>query len=326
MECPNCTATLPDDDIFCEECGVRLVEEQAPEPVPGGCSCGAGPGEVDEDGFCTRCGKRVRPRPEDHIEIVVSPDFAAVSDRGLRHDRNEDRAAIRAVPGAAAATCILVVCDGVSSSYDSQTAAETAAETILEALAHESTMQDAFADAATRAAALGRAGEAPSTTAVAARIADHTIEIGWVGDSRAYWIDGAGAKQLTRDHSWLNDVVASGEITFDEAVKDQRAHAITRWLGGDAGENALPEITQFEIPGAGALLFCTDGLWNYAPAEPEIAKAVNDAGLPDGADALTVCRRLIDFAKEQGGHDNITAALLRFPEPEDKQNGERIPS
>jgi serine/threonine protein phosphatase PrpC len=139
-----------------------------------------------------------------------------------------------------------------------------------------------------------------------------------VGDSRAYWIDGAGARQLTSDHSWLNEVVSSGEMTFEEAMEDSRAHAITRWLGGDSGENAKPDIVTFPVPGPGALLICSDGLWNYAPSEGDMAELF---GRMEG-DAIVICRGLVEFAKERGGQDNITAAVLRFGEA----NGERIQS
>lgn len=305
MECPHCTATLPDDDIFCEECGIRLVEET---PEEGGCRCGAGPDEIDEDGFCGRCGRRVRARPEDHIEIVISADMAAVSDRGIRHERNEDRVAVRAG--------ILVVCDGVSSSGEAQTAAEAAVASISDMLGGGSGMEEAFAEAARRVAELGRSGDAPSTTAVAARVEDDTATIAWVGDSRAYWIDGGVARQLTSDHSWLNEVVSSGEMSLEEAMEDSRAHAITRWLGGDSDENAKPDTVTFPIPGPGALLLCSDGLWNYAPSEGEMAGLF---GRMEG-DAMAICRGLVEFAKERGGQDNITAAVLRFGEG----NGERI--
>jgi serine/threonine protein phosphatase PrpC len=307
MECPHCTATLPDDDIFCEECGVRLVEEIPPE---GGCRCGAGPDEIDEDGFCGRCGKRVRPRPEDHIEIVVSADLAAVSDRGIRHERNEDRVAVKGQ--------VLVICDGVSSSDEAQTAAAAAVESISEMLGGGSPIEDAFAEAAKRVAELDRSGEAPSTTAVAARVENDTATIGWVGDSRAYWIDPAGARQLTSDHSWLNEVVSSGEMTIEDAMEDSRAHAITRWLGGDLDEHAKPDTVTFPIPGPGALLICSDGLWNYAPSEGEIGELFRRME----GDAIAICRGLVEFAKERGGQDNITAAVLRFGE----ENGERIQS
>jgi serine/threonine protein phosphatase PrpC len=305
MECPHCTATLPDDDIFCEECGVRLLDEA---PQKGGCRCGAGPDEIDEDGFCGRCGIRVRPRPEDHIEIVVSPDLAGVSDRGIRHERNEDRVAVQ--------DSILVVCDGVSSSGEAQTAAAAAVDSIREMLGGGSSMEQAFAEAARRVAELDRSGEAPSTTAVAARVENNTATIGWVGDSRAYWIESDGARQLTSDHSWLNDVVSSGEMSMEEAVEDSRAHAITRWLGGDSEENARPDTVTFPIPGPGVLLLCSDGLWNYAPSEREMGELF---ARMEG-DAIAICRGFVEFAKERGGQDNVTAAVLRFG----GGNGERI--
>jgi len=305
MECPHCTATLPDDDIFCEECGVRLVAEA---PQEGGCRCGAGPDEIDEEGFCGRCGTRVKPRPEDHIEIVISADLAAVSDRGIRHERNEDRVAIQG--------SVLVVCDGVSSSGEAQTAAAAAVESLSKMLSGGASMEEAFAEAANQVAELDRSGDAPSTTAVAARVEDNTATIAWVGDSRAYWIDGAGARQLTTDHSWLNDVVSAGEMTIEDAMEDSRAHAITRWLGGDSDENAKPDTVTFAIPGAGALLLCSDGLWNYAASGEEMAELF---GRMEG-DAIAICRGLVEFAKERGGEDNITATVLRFGEG----NGERI--
>jgi serine/threonine protein phosphatase PrpC len=74
----------------------------------------------------------------------------------------------------------------------------------------------------------------PSTTLVAAVVQDHTATIGWLGDSRAYWISPQGSRQLTKDDSWLNDIVASGQMTEAEASKSDKAHAITRWLGVDA--------------------------------------------------------------------------------------------
>jgi serine/threonine protein phosphatase PrpC len=328
MECPHCAATLPDDDIFCEECGVRLAEDPQPAVLEGGCRCGAGADEIDEDGFCGRCGRRVRPRPEDHIEIAISADFAAVADRGVRHERNEDRLALRM----AADRFVMVVCDGVSSSTEAQTAASAAVEAIADALEHsdgdEAGMREAIGAAAERVAELARGAvhDAPSTTAVAAMVRDRAAVIGWVGDSRAYWVDENGARQLTRDHSWLNDALASGGMTMEEAAADPKTHAITRWLGGDSGENAQPDVIRFEIPGEGALLLCTDGLWNYAAAEEEMGNVAR--GALEG-EAIAGCRKLVEFAVERGGQDNITAALLKFGPPaarqkDEEEDGERI--
>lgn len=288
MECPFCTATLPDDDVFCEECGKPLHKPTAEDEQP--CpNCGAPAGEIAEDGFCERCGHRARRPPTDHIEIVLADDFAGVSDRGRMHDRNEDRFAIRQVEEG----CVLVVCDGVSSSTESEQASSLVSEHVALSLeksllrhsasSPERTVRIAIEEAqeALVAANTGRS-EPPSTTIVAAVVNGQDVVLGWAGDSRAYWIDAEGSKQMTADHSIGN-------------------HGITRWLGADAGENSQPEITRFEIPGPGTLLLCTDGLWNY----------MEDFQTDETQPALDIARKLVDEANEKGGQDNITAVLLR---------------
>ena len=272
MPCPNCgTPTLP-DDRFCEECGVPLTT-----PMNSSCrKCGAA--DVDAEGFCPVCGFRnldLSPSPFDRIELDRSPTLAGVSDRGLRHDRNEDFLALQTVGDRS----ILVVCDGVSSSQTPELAAQTAANCVCEHLTHalqireppEIALKSAIAAAMTALCTLPHAQtedtEPPSTTIVAAVIQDQVATIAWLGDSRAYWIGGPSSQQLTQDHAWLTDMIQSGKISAAEAQRSSNAHAITRWLGADATE-VEPTIVTFPIPGPGHLLLCTDGLWNYAPETP----------------------------------------------------------
>jgi serine/threonine protein phosphatase PrpC len=134
--------------------------------------------------------------------------------------------------------------------------------------------------------------------------------LGWVGDSRAYWIDDKTALPLTRDHSWQNEVVSAGEMTAEEAAKARNAHAITRWIGPDA-TGAGPEFASQKLTGPGTLLLCTDGLWNYAATPQEMAALVHASQTP-GSDALAVARSLVAYALERGGHDNITVVVLRM--------------
>jgi serine/threonine protein phosphatase PrpC len=325
MDCPFCTTSLPDDDLFCESCGKPLqspLQEAAPAAACG--SCGAPPEEIDEDGYCGRCGHLARRPPSDHVEILLSPDFAGVSDRGIRHQRNEDRFAMRQVGAGEDAGYVMVVCDGVSSSTQSELASSFVADQVAGSLeaslrrhsasSPERTVRTAIQDAQSKLASAvpePSPGD-PSTTVVAALVTGLDAAIGWAGDSRAYWIGEDGeARQLTADHSWMNDVVAAGEMSLQEAAKAPQAHGITRWLGADAGENAQPEVTHFKIPGRGHLLLCTDGLWNYAQ-EPE-----QMGGLINGAPAIDQARSLIEFANAQGGHDNITAILLKVHSDDD---------
>lgn len=136
------------------------------------------------------------------------------------------------------------------------------------------------------------------------------MTVGWVGDSRAYWIpddrEGAEPYRLTEDDSWAARMVAAGLMGEAEAYADARAHAITGWLGADA-EEVEPHTAAFTPHVPGVLLICTDGLWNYAEAATSLADLVRaDAR----TDPLRAARALVSFAIAAGGHDNITVAVL----------------
>lgn len=313
MQCPYCAALLPEDDLFCEECGQRLQPTTTLGSGSTLCLCGAPDGQLDADGYCLSCGRRCRPAPSDHLEMEISSELAAVSDRGLRHSRNEDRFAVR---GEGDQT-ILVMCDGVSNSGNAEGAAALACECIATTLVGGAPLPGALAEAERQVAALGQPNvlrSCPSTTVVAAVATPDSVKIAWLGDSRAYWISEEGARQLTADHSWMNAVVSSGELTASEAAEAPQAHGITRWLGADANEDMQPDFIDFAVPGPGWLLLCTDGLWNYAP-QPEDMTALMRECSPEGATALEIARRLVEFANRNGGQDNITAALLRLGAP-----------
>jgi serine/threonine protein phosphatase PrpC len=300
---------VPEDDAFCESCGQKLGEPAA------ACVCGAGAEELDAEGFCLRCGRRVRRPASDHVEVVISPAFAGVSDRGLRHDRNEDRFAVAQV----GAGSVMVVCDGVSATNKSERASEAVSVAVMQSLTGavaragvhtEAAMQEALAaGAAVLNNPYNAEPDPPSTTVVAALVLADVATVAWAGDSRAYWFDAAGMQQLTQDHSWLNDAV-SGGLSAEAAELDPRAHAITRWFGADNAGTASAEVVRFPLPGKGVLMLCTDGLWNYAPTLEEMAAAFLTARRV-GDDVLGWARDLIRFANEAGGRDNVTVALLR---------------
>ncbi len=144
-------------------------------------------------------------------------------------------------------------------------------------------------------------------------VTDTLLTVGWVGDSRAYWVpeDRAGSlpARLTEDDSWAAQMVAAGLLTESEAYADARAHAITGWLGADA--SALdPHTAAFEPDRPGVVVVCTDGLWNYAESAEEMAAVVPaDAG----ARPLQAAQHLVRYALDSGGHDNISVALLPYP-------------
>jgi serine/threonine protein phosphatase PrpC len=289
LSCPSCGAPLQTGDLFCERCGARLDEPTLESP-----------GEP--------AGSRVE------VDLGVG---AVVSDQGLVHRRNEDSFHLDVGGDGSVA---VVVCDGISSASAGNVAARDAAKaagTVLSEALHDPSRD---AGAATLQA-IGAAREAvehvewttrvkrvdPSCTLVSALCRDGEIMIGWVGDSRAYWIDAEGTEQLTVDDSFAEEGVAQGLLTPEQAAKSPFLHSITHWVGPDAP--ARPPRVNVLRPGrAGRLVLCTDGLWNYAPTPAELGGLVE--ALPDGASPAAIARALVETAIARGGHDNITVAVV----------------
>jgi serine/threonine protein phosphatase PrpC len=328
--CPSCGETVAEEDDFCESCGTRL---HAPPLQEGSCpKCGAPAEAADTDGYCTRCGYRM-PRPSDHIEVEEG-GMALVSDKGLRHHRNEDAGAIRAPGGFS----VLVVCDGVSTTANpdqaSAAAAAAMAEVVVAALSgHEPGAEEAAAALADALAAAQEAVcnappeeqggyiQAPSTTLAAVVVIGDQLVGANVGDSRAYWIDATSpeaCRLLSHDDSLAEAAIAAG-ASPEEAYARRDAHTITHWLGTDAPELA-PHIETMTAPGPGVVLVCSDGLWNYYETPASLRELV--AAGPPGETVLETARRLVDAALEAGGHDNITVAVKSLGAPSWAAEGE----
>ncbi|MEH6378974.1 protein phosphatase 2C domain-containing protein [Streptomyces sp. KLMMK] len=309
-------------------------EEGAAHPAPEGTGriCGScRSGMIDKDGYCEHCG-HAQPRERDHMEHQL-PGVAAVSDRGLRHHRNEDAYAVSAIALAdGAPATVAVVSDGVSSATrpDEASAAACAAarEVLVAALPEGGDPRQATHDAIMRAAEAvtslaapprgplqhdpHRQENAPACTIVTAVVTGDLLTVGWVGDSRAYWVPEDRSTQparLTEDDSWAAQMVAAGLLTEAEAYADERAHAITGWLGADAYE-VEPHTASFHPDRKGVVIVCTDGLWNYA----ESAELMAEVTPPDARTRPLECaRQLLAHALDGGGHDNVTVAVLPFP-------------
>jgi PPM family protein phosphatase len=318
-DCASCADERAAGAAFCEGCG-RHLNDPAARPCP---HCGT-IGGVGPDGYCGACGM-LAGQPRDHVEVDHGPVAAAVSDRGLRHHRNED-AVWLAVRGG---DVDVVVCDGVSASFDPDVASETAANEAGRLLAPSPDVANAILAAKSAVAELARHGDPrratsnPACTIVAATVRGAEINIGWVGDSRAYWLPEVGpAEQLTEDDSWATHVIAMG-LDPEAAMRDPKAHAITAWLGADAAP-VLPRTGAFTVIDPGHLMLCSDGLWNYLP-DPEELAATLRAHLRAGSSLIEAARGLTAFANAAGGADNITVALIPVRPARVVDDGERAP-
>ena len=282
---------------------------------------------VADDGFCSVCGKKA-PSPRDHWQESPTDWVGGVCDKGIVHARNEDAMALAAVGDHSLA--VLVVCDGVTSAPDSDRAALAAAREACAALvatpqatatgiagivSHWSAAIAGACSVANAAAvgvarSLGDPVEPPSCTFVAAVLDRDVVTVGWCGDSRAYWLPDAGApEELTLDHSLGTEMMRAGKSRA-EAEADPTFHTITRWLGADSVD-ATPDTASKTITEAGWLLVCSDGLWNYASPAVAVKALVHELFAAGAATPVELAGALVDWANEQGGHDNITAALAR---------------
>ena len=121
------------------------------------------------------------------------------------------------------------------------------------------------------------------------------------GDSRAYLWHAGTIRQITRDHSMVQQLVDSGQITREQAALHPQKNLITRALGVSA--SIVPEYNRCEVAAGDILLLCTDGLTNMVPDE-EISLILQESAFFDAP------RLLIDRALRGGGQDNITVLLL----------------
>ncbi len=268
------------------------------------------------------------PPSRDHTEIDLGP-AAGVSDRGLRHQRNEDAMALTAEQSPNGPMVVAVVCDGVSSSARPDEASLAAVQAALPVLAAAvqaggdlaaASLGSVMAARQAVADLQGSTGETSASTFVSVVASGYEVTLCWLGDSRAYWLaqPETESRLLTLDDSVAGGMVAAGLANEAEAMASPHAHVLTRWLGGEAADLAndpdrAPHIERFTPPGAGVLLVCSDGLWNYLTEAAELANLALPKALDDPLGAAV---DMVKFAVDAGGADNITAVLIPYHAPE----------
>ena len=326
--CPGCGEAVGQEDRFCESCGASLLVRRTPVGGPlderaGGACVACGGGNVDAEAFCTDCG-RAQPSGRDRMECDLGL-VVGVSDKGRRRARNEDSMAYGTVLGAdAPPTVVGVVCDGVATSdradSASQRAVDEALGVLLDAVLENGDAADATRTAVAKAIEVVSAladpsvpGTAPSCTFVSAVVTPEKVTVGSVGDSRVYWLaapdsTAVPSQVLTADDTVAAELIAEG-MSEEEANSVHQAHALSKWIGADAGD-IEPRVVEFEPGGPGHVLLCSDGLWNYVPDAAALAEAMPAEGGMVAAAGLTT------IALDLGGHDNITTVLVPFPPTE----------
>ncbi|WP_307257110.1 Stp1/IreP family PP2C-type Ser/Thr phosphatase [Oikeobacillus pervagus] len=141
------------------------------------------------------------------------------------------------------------------------------------------------------------------TTLVAVISTDRFCTIAHIGDSRCYILNESGFTLLTEDHSLVNELVRTGQISKEAAEHHPRKNVLTRALGTE--EQVVADYRTISFEAGDYLLLCSDGLSNKMTDEEMALILQMDLSLSDKAE------KLVNLANENGGEDNITIVILQ---------------
>lgn len=227
------------------------------------------------------------------------------TDAGMLRFENQDAFGECTLTGGAR---LLVVCDGMGGVMGGKDAAETCVSHLLDIFSGADepdidTLADALVSANFEILAMAakKGYTRTGTTVVLALVKEDTLTVLWVGDSRAYLFDGVRLKRLTRDHSYVTELVDAGILSEEEAKDHPSRHVITRAVGAE--QRVAPDSVTLPWKTGDRLLLCTDGLYSMVD-EREITEILSEAPTLFQASHELVCA-----ANSHGGVDNITVLL-----------------
>ena len=237
-----------------------------------------------------------------------------ITDVGAVRNQNQDSYHIELL---AEDMALGIVCDGMGGAKAGNVASQLAVETFLETAKAQPPEQwrnepEAllhFAAEQANGAVHFRANvdadcRGMGTTMVAALVVGDRAYILNIGDSRCYLVQPEGISRITRDHSLVEDLVARGQITPEQARQHPQKNLITRALGAESRLRA--DLFRQPMEHGDALLLCSDGLSNMVSDQELLYEVLH------GGPAEDCCRRLLDIALSRGAPDNVTAVLLQM--------------
>jgi serine/threonine protein phosphatase PrpC len=255
-----------------------------------------------------------------NITVSVQTDPGCIreanEDSGLHVNPND--AEVREQKGT-----LTIVADGMGGHASGEVASQMAVELIselyytLEASSPREALRTAIEEANTEifnASASDEQYFGMGTTVIALVLENGRAFSAHVGDSRLYRLRGGALELLTLDHSQVMEMVKHGVISMEEARDHEDKNVILRAVGTQA--HVEVDLSQpFDVENGDTFLLCSDGLSDML-TDGEIHRIL--AAEPDIHDA---CEKLIEAAKNNGGHDNITAGLVHIGEREPQTSG-----
>lgn len=240
-------------------------------------------------------------------------NFYGKTDVGLKRETNQDCFVIENITEN---VLLMIVCDGMGGANGGSEASSLAAKSFSDYVKEnfENTDKYEYTVLLTKAlekanekvlekASSGKEYEGMGTTLVCALYDGESYNCLWVGDSRIYVFRTEGVVQISHDHSFVQSLVDSGNITTEEAKTHPNRNIITKAVGienGVAGDVCRLSAEEFD-----GLLLCTDGLCGYVE-EKDIYEALRTK-----KDAAECCEKLVELANKSGGNDNVTVVVHR---------------
>ena len=206
---------------------------------------------------------------------------------------------------------LYIVADGMGGHNAGDFAARLTISTMIETIAE---LEDAEAEvlldksataankAVFRCAGTSEDLEGMGTTVVAATIDDRRLTIANVGDSRLYLCREGGLRQITRDHSWVEEMIRRGGLKREDARNHPDTNIITRAVGVE--ETVRIDFFELTLQEKDLVLMCTDGLTNMLEDETIYGVLLGTGTLEEKA------KELVRRANENGGRDNISVILI----------------
>lgn len=207
---------------------------------------------------------------------------------------------------------VFIVADGMGGHKAGDVASATAVNAVLDTIEKSSKtdiisiMEEAVRVANTSLYEIARSNEelaGMGTTLVIATVTDNTIFVANIGDSRLYLIDD-GIHQITRDHSYVEEMVSIGEIDKSEARTHSKKNIITRAIGVE--EETHADFFEVQFKKGDKLLMCSDGLTNMVEDNDILSTVYGNN------DIESTVHKLIDLANDSGGKDNIAVLIVEL--------------
>lgn len=233
--------------------------------------------------------------------------------------------------------CLMVVADGMGGQNAGEVASAIAVETVQSMFAPEtlsdkvlskpSSIKDYLKKVVSKADSKVKEyskehpeAEGLGSTIVMVLVVGNKAYVAWLGDSRAYaFIPNQSIKRLSKDHSYVQQLVDEGKLTDIEAMIHPNSNIITRSLG-DTSQKAKAEVEEYPLEDGEIILLCSDGLCGVC-TDDEIAGV-----LTEEANDLQVSKeQLTELALDNGGSDNITIAMMQIVLEEEKGEKEEKP-